>query len=153
MLVWAPAVVSVGPPQFDVTTCSSGCRDKHGSTKPPNSLPRSLLWSINMAPDADKCGPKYVTPAGFIADCSVPWWLATASKATLGWMTAASPKGLKPSALWPTSGQQPNAHPRQPGVPQPSPQSFPPKLDPFLCPAGQRTCTRTQLSDRICRIH
>jgi len=88
VLVWAPVVDAVVSPQVDDTACLNDCQGKHGSSKPPNSLPRSLHWSINMAPDANGCGPKHVT--GYDADCSAPWLCATASKATLGWMTVES---------------------------------------------------------------
>jgi len=57
VFVRAPVIVGMTSPRFDVTARSTDCRDDHGSTKHPSSLPITLLWPIYTAPDADGCGP------------------------------------------------------------------------------------------------
>ena len=57
VFVWAPVVVGVVTPQFDVTTISTPGRDELEPTKHPNSLPTTALWSTTAAPDTAGCGP------------------------------------------------------------------------------------------------
>ena len=57
VFVWAPVVVGVTSPQFDMTTLSTPGQDELGPTKHPNSLPIALLWLAYVAPDAEGCGP------------------------------------------------------------------------------------------------
>jgi len=57
VFVWAPVVVGVVTPQFDVTTISTPGRGDLEPTKHPNSLPTTALWSTTAAPDTAGCGP------------------------------------------------------------------------------------------------